>query len=94
MTDPAAAIGAGAAVCSTVSFVPQAVRIVRTGDAVSISTRMYVLTVIGFGLWTLYGGLRAEWALVTSNSVCLALSAFILFEKMRLSRRRRREPKI
>ena len=88
--DPITIIGAGAAVCSTTSFVPQALRIVRTGDAVSISTRMYVLTVIGFSLWSLYGGLRAEWALLASNAVCLTLSAFILVEKLRLSRGRRR----
>jgi MtN3 and saliva related transmembrane protein len=87
--DPITIIGAGAAICSTASFVPQALRIVRTGDAASISTRMYILTVIGFSLWSVYGSLRAEWALLASNAVCLTLSAFILIEKLRLSRGRR-----
>lgn len=70
--------GTLAALCSTISFVPQAWRIVRTRDTGAISPLTYSLTVTGFVLWTAYGiGLR-EWPLIVTNSICFVLSAFIL----------------
>ncbi|WID98628.1 SemiSWEET transporter [Bosea vestrisii] len=70
--------GGAAAVCSMVSFVPQAWRILKTRDTSSISPVMYSLTTIGFGLWTAYGIGLGEWPLIVTNSVCFVLAAFIL----------------
>ena len=42
---------------------------------------MYGLTVAGFAAWLAFGILRREWPLVLSNSICLALSGFILTMK-------------
>lgn len=75
-------IGGVAAVLSTVSFMPQAIKIIRSRDASGISTGMYVVTVIGFAMWTAYGALQSAWPLIASNSVCLILSAFILTMKL------------
>lgn len=71
-------VSGAAAICSTVSFAPQAVKIIRTRNTRDISFWMYLLTVGAFALWTAYGAMTAQWALVASNSICLALSAFIL----------------
>jgi MtN3 and saliva related transmembrane protein len=71
-------IGALAATASTISFVPQAVKIVRTRDTEGISAGMYAITVAGFALWTCYGAMLGSWPLVGSNGLCLALSGFIL----------------
>ena len=70
-------IGALAATASTTSFVPQAVKIVRTRDTEGISVGMYAITVAGFALWTCYGAMLESWPLVGSNGICLALSGFI-----------------
>jgi MtN3 and saliva related transmembrane protein len=43
---------------------------------------MYVVTVIGFTLWTIYGVLLMQWPLIVTNGLCLALSAFILAMKL------------
>ncbi len=82
MAYAATVIGGLAAVASTVSFLPQAVMIIRTRDTTSISTGMYVVTVAGFTLWTTYGALERAWPIIASNSICLALSAFILVMKL------------
>lgn len=73
-----AVAGTLAALCSTISFVPQAWRIVRTRDTDAISPLTYSLTVIGFALWTAYGIGLGEWPLIVTNSICFVLSAFIL----------------
>jgi MtN3 and saliva related transmembrane protein len=76
-------LGAAAAACSMGSFIPQAIKIIREKDASSVSLPMYVITVIGFGLWAAYGlGLRS-WPPVASNLVSMSLSALILVLKLR-----------
>ena len=82
-------VGALAALCSTVSFVPQAWKIIRTRDTSGLSARMYAVTVTGFSLWLAYGIMLGEWPLIVTNAVCLALSAFIL--AMRILPQRKKE---
>lgn len=81
-------IGSLAAIASTVSFTPQAWKIIRTRDTDAISAGMYALTVMGFALWTAYGVMLGQWPLIVTNSICLLLSAFILTMKL-LPRRER-----
>ncbi|WP_240540112.1 SemiSWEET family sugar transporter [Salinarimonas soli] len=83
-------IGSLAALCSTTSFAPQAWRIVKTRDTSAISSRMYMITVVGFALWLVYGVMKTEWPLIATNSICLALSAFILVMKL-LPQRKKEE---
>ena len=80
--DTISVIGTAAMLCSTISFVPQAWKVIRTRDTSSISKRMYIVTVIGFALWLTYGWLLGKWPLIVSNGICLALSAFILWMKV------------
>jgi len=75
-------IGAAAAILSTASFMPQAVKIIRTRDTSAISAGMYIVTVLGFVTWTTYGVLLKAWPVVASNSICLVLSVFILTMKL------------
>jgi MtN3 and saliva related transmembrane protein len=82
MVDSATVVGGIAAVLSTVSFVPQATKIIRSRDTSGISTGMYLVTVAGFTLWTAYGAMQTAWPLIASNSICLILSAFILTMKL------------
>jgi MtN3 and saliva related transmembrane protein len=82
MIEYANIVGGIAAVLSTVSFVPQAAKIIRSRDTSSISTGMYAVTVAGFTLWTAYGAMQTAWPLIASNSICLILSAFILTMKL------------
>ena len=75
-------LGTAAAIASTVSFAPQALQIIRTRQTKDISLGMYTITVIGFALWCAYGVLLRQWPLIASNTICLALSGFILMMKL------------
>jgi MtN3 and saliva related transmembrane protein len=80
----------GAATCASVtSFLPQVVKVVKTRDVSAISAKMYGITVTGFALWTAYGFMLASYPLIAANSLCFALSAFIL--TMRLLPQDKRE---
>jgi MtN3 and saliva related transmembrane protein len=80
--DTATLIGALAAICSTVSFAPQAIQIIRTRKTEDISVAMYLLTVTGFVAWTTYGVMLGKWPLIAANGICLVLSSFILAMKV------------
>lgn len=77
------AVGVAAALCSMTSFLPQVIKIARERDASAVSLRMYLVTVAGFSLWTVYGVLLARWPLIVSNLVSLGLSAAVLALKLR-----------
>ena len=81
--DLALIIGYLASVCSVTSFVPQVMKVVRSGDTAAISARMYTVTVIGFALWSTFGILRQEWPIILTNTACFFLAGYILFRKLK-----------
>ncbi|MEB2846745.1 hypothetical protein GAO09_10825 [Rhizobiales bacterium RZME27] len=81
--DYALVIGYLASACSVTSFIPQVMKVVRSGDTAAISARMYTVTVIGFALWSIFGILRQEWPIILTNSTCFFLAGYILYRKLR-----------
>ena len=71
-----------AATLSMISFVPQAWTVIRSRSTDGISLKMYVITVIGFVAWLVYGVLLGQWAIIVQNVICLCLSSFILVMKL------------
>jgi MtN3 and saliva related transmembrane protein len=76
-------VGAIAAALTTIAFVPQALRVLRTGDTKAISLAMYVMFVIGIALWEVYGLMIASRPVIVSNIITLALAIVILTQKIR-----------
>ncbi len=83
-------IGSAAALASTISFAPQAWKIIKSRKTDDISKRTYALNVTGFTLWIIYGVMLGEWPLIVTNTICLCFSVFILTMKL-LPRRKRNE---
>ena len=75
-------IGALATIASTISFTPQAWKIIKSRETADISALMYGITVAGFALWAAYGVLLMQWPLIFTNSLCFLLSGFILTMKL------------
>jgi MtN3 and saliva related transmembrane protein len=77
--DAAKWVGALAATLSVASFTPQAWHIIKTRSTDGLSAAMYGLTCLGFALWVAFGVLRDEWAIIIPNTICLIMSALILW---------------
>lgn len=77
------AVGAGAGLCSMVSFLPQLVKVLRERRAQGVSLRTYCVAVTGFALWIAYGLLLGSWPVAASNVVCLLLAGSILVLRWR-----------
>lgn len=80
---PSEILGYLAAAGTTVSFIPQAIKVIRTRDTKSISLWMYVLFTAGVVLWLAYGILLAALPIILANSVTLLFAAIILGYKLR-----------
>ncbi len=76
-------IGGVAAVLTTLSFLPQVLRTLRTRDTRAISLWMYLLFTLGVFLWLVYGLLLALWPVVIANAVTFLLAATVLVLKVR-----------
>jgi MtN3 and saliva related transmembrane protein len=72
-----------AATLTTVAFVPQAVKTLRTRDTRSISLYMYLVFTVGIVFWLLYGIALHSWPMIVSNVVTLGLAGTILVMKLR-----------
>jgi MtN3 and saliva related transmembrane protein len=85
---PAAdAIGLIAAVCTTVSFVPQLIRVWKLRSAREISLIMFLVFSLGTFLWLLYGIFIHAMPVILANAVTMALSLAILALKLRFDRK-------
>lgn len=71
-----------AATLTTLAFVPQALKTLRTRDTRSISLGMYVVFTVGVGFWLVYGFVLDSWPMIVANMITLVLSAAILGMKL------------
>jgi MtN3 and saliva related transmembrane protein len=77
-----------AAVCTTLSFVPQLIRVWRLRSARDISLTMFLVFSIGVFLWLVYGISIHSIPVILANAITLALSLAILVLKLRFDRPR------
>ena len=77
------AVGYFAASCTTLAFLPQAVKVLRDKDTKSLSLGMYVLFTVGVGFWLAYGILKDDYVITLANAITIILSLAILVTKIR-----------
>ena len=76
-------IGFIAAALTTISFIPQAYKVIKTKDTTGISLGMYILFVLGVLRWLIHGIQVQDWPLILSNSITFVLSSIILAFKIK-----------
>lgn len=77
-----ALLGLIAATCTTISFVPQVVQIIKTRNTKSISLGMYIIFTFGIVCWLFYGIFLGEAPLIIGNAITLFLALAILIFKI------------
>ncbi len=76
-------IGLTAAFCTTISFLPQAVRVIKSRQTRDISLGMYILFSSGVFLWLVYGIVIRDLPIIIANAVTFAFSFTILIFKLK-----------
>jgi MtN3 and saliva related transmembrane protein len=76
-----------AAILTTISFVPQLLRVWRLRSARDISLTMFLAFSLGVFLWLIYGISLHSIPMILANGLTLALSLAILILKIRFDHR-------
>ncbi|MBE0649737.1 MAG: SemiSWEET transporter [Bacteroidales bacterium] len=75
-------IGYLAAILTTASFVPQAIKTIRTRNTQGISLIMYIMFSTGVLFWFIYGIVIKDIPVIVANAVTLCFAAIILVYKI------------
>lgn len=67
---------------TTISFLPQAIKTLKSRDTESISLLMYALFVTGVLFWFIYGVVKQDNTIIIANLVTLLLASPILGLKL------------
>ena len=76
-------LGNASAILTSVAFVPQVLKILKTRNTSGISLGMYALFVIGVSGWLWWGFLVGARPVILANALTLALSSAVLVLKIR-----------
>jgi MtN3 and saliva related transmembrane protein len=76
-------LGLTAGLCTSLSFVPQVLKAWRDGDTTAISQRMYVASLIAYGLWVVHGLMIASVPVILFNVLNVLFAGIILVLKLR-----------
>lgn len=80
------ALGYVAAVLTTSSFFPQALKTLRTRDTSGISLGMYLMFTSGVVVWALFGLITGDGPVLVSNLITALPAGLILHRKIMGSR--------
>ena len=84
---PTTILGLTAATCTTISFLPQAIKVVATQDTKSLSLTMYITFTIGVVLWLAYGIVKQDLPISVANGLTLLFASTILTIKIKNKRK-------
>ena len=76
-------IGVVAAALTTLCWVPQAIKVIRTRHTRDLSLVAQAAFTAGVLLWLIYGALIVSWPLIVANAITLAVATTILLLKLR-----------
>ncbi len=75
-------IGNLAALLTTLSFLPQAIKAIRTRDTKSLSLPTYIMFVSGVLLWFIYGMRSEQLPIILGNLITFVFASTILICKL------------
>lgn len=71
-------IGTIAGIFTSVSMVPQLVKVLKEKDVENLSWGMIVVLLTGVSLWVIYGIMKNEWPIILSNGFSVLVNIILL----------------
>lgn len=75
--------GLFAAVCTTVAYMPQAIKTIKSKHTKDLSLGMYVVLNIGIIGWLFYGVMISDLPIIAANGVSIIFTGTILVLKLK-----------
>jgi MtN3 and saliva related transmembrane protein len=80
-------VGIIAGILTSVSLLPQLVKIIREKKAQNISYLMLIVLLAGLGCWVWYGILRDDLPIMITNSFSFLINSLVIFFTIRYKHR-------
>lgn len=77
-------IGYFAAMCTTIAFIPQAIKVYKTKHTKDISMGMFLLMNAGLIFWLIYGIMISSYPIIWANAVTIIFAFYILIMKFKI----------
>lgn len=77
-------LGYLAAFCTTVAFIPQAIKVYKTKHTKDISLGTFSLLNAGLIFWLIYGLILNSYPIILANALTLIFAIYILVIKLKL----------
>jgi MtN3 and saliva related transmembrane protein len=76
--EPVTILGLIAGTLTTISFLPQVIKTIKTKHVKDLSLGMYLLIFLGIFLWAVYGIFRKDLPVILANGTAFILTGIIL----------------
>ena len=81
--DVTSIIGFTAAFLTTISYIPQVIKVMRSKSTEDLSLATFLLLFLGLSLWLVYGILLKNFPLIIANVITLFFISLILIHKIK-----------
>ncbi|MBT6169821.1 MAG: SemiSWEET transporter [Flavobacteriaceae bacterium] len=79
MIDKVELIGLLAAILTTIAFIPQVFKVIKTRSSEGLSLTTYLIFITGVSLWLIYGICKMSFSMILGNGITVLLSAIIIY---------------
>ena len=79
-------VGLAAGICTSISLLPQLVKLIKNKKAEDISLFYLIILFIGLGMWIWYGVLREDVPIMATNGFSLVINGIIIVLGIRYKR--------
>lgn len=80
-------IGIVAGILTSASLLPQLLKTIKLRKAEDVSPFMFIMLMLGTGLWMYYGVLREDTPIIATNGFSFSLNILMLILKVRFTRK-------
>jgi MtN3 and saliva related transmembrane protein len=79
MIDKVELIGLLAAILTTIAFIPQVFKVIKTRSSEGLSLTTYLIFITGVSLWLIYGICKMSFSMILGNGITVLLSSIIIY---------------
>ena len=87
MDNPTEVIGIVAGFCTSISLLPQLIKIIREKTAQNISLFYLIILFVGLGLWIYYGVKRDDIPIILTNVVAILINLAMIVAGLKYKKR-------
>ena len=76
-------LGYSAGAITSLTFLPQVIKTWKERSAKDISLMMFLIAAVNEVMWIVYGVLKNDWVIISTNSVVLVMSSNMIYLKLK-----------